>query len=39
MDLRAMIKYMHEEENMSVGDIASAYKLVPQYVYEVLYTS
>ena len=39
MDLRELIKYMHEEENLTVGEIASALKLYPTYVYEVLYKS
>ena len=39
MGIRDMIKHMHEEENLTVGEIASALKLNPQYVYEVLYKS
>lgn len=37
MDTRELIKQMHEDENLTVGEIASALKLNPQYVYEVLY--
>ena len=37
MDTRELIRMMHEEENLTVGEIASALKLEPRYVYEVLY--
>ena len=37
MDLVALIHHMHEEENLTVGEIASALKLDPNYVYSVLY--
>ena len=37
MNIRELIEHMHEEENLTVGEIASALKLNPRYVYEVLY--
>lgn len=37
MDLREQILLMHHEENLSIGEIASALKQDPNYVYSVVY--
>ena len=35
--MRELIKRLYEEEFLTVGEIASAYRLDPEYVFNVIY--
>lgn len=37
--MRDLILSMYEDENLTIGEIASAYQLEPSYVYDVIYHS